>query len=270
MKLSKKSKLILLSCLFLLVTSYGLLVFFSKTTLIVDNKAHIHYSLIKGTVKELLDLFQVSVSSKDIVQPELKEKVRWGQRVEIIRVTETTEQKDEIIDFILDWKRRTSKNLRKVEIQEGHREQKNWTVKRTFHNGKEVDAQKSLKKVTKTPLKRIILFNKQGYAEKIYDLSKVKKVRVIATAYWIGDPQVPDVITFSGHPVERGLVAVDPTVIPLGCRLFVPGYGYAYSSDTGSAIKGNRIDLFVENKQASRKWEHVKADVYILEKAKKW
>lgn len=50
-------------------------------------------------------------------------------------------------------------------------------------------------------------------------------------------------ITATGVPVTKGIVAVDPKVIPLGTRMYVPGYGYAVAADTGGAIKGNIIDL---------------------------
>jgi len=51
--------------------------------------------------------------------------------------------------------------------------------------------------------------------------------------------------TASGLPVGPGIIATDPTVIPLGTRVFVPGYGKAVAADTGSAVKGNTIDLWV-------------------------
>ena len=51
--------------------------------------------------------------------------------------------------------------------------------------------------------------------------------------------------TASGLPVGPGIIATDPTVIPLGTRLFVPGYGNGVAADTGSAVKGNTIDLWV-------------------------
>ena len=49
--------------------------------------------------------------------------------------------------------------------------------------------------------------------------------------------------TATGGRAQRGVVAVDPRVIPLGTKLYVEGYGEAVAGDTGGAIKGNRVDL---------------------------
>ncbi|HEX5274242.1 MAG TPA: ubiquitin-like domain-containing protein [Candidatus Rubrimentiphilum sp.] len=49
--------------------------------------------------------------------------------------------------------------------------------------------------------------------------------------------------TATGYRAGRGIVAVDPRIIPLGTKLFIPGYGFAIAGDTGGAIVGNRIDL---------------------------
>src|SRR6185295_4069211 len=162
------------------------------------------------------------------------------------------------------------KNLRKVEIQHGRRETKVWFVKHVLHDGKENSQEESPKIVRSSPVERVVFLSERDYPEKTYDLTKCKTMSVIATAYWKGDPQVPGVVTYSGHKVERGLVAVDPKTIPLGWMLYISGYGYAYSSDTGSKIKGDRIDLFVENKKAYRKWEYNVVTVYLLEKSPKW
>lgn len=53
--------------------------------------------------------------------------------------------------------------------------------------------------------------------------------------------------TASGLPIGPGIIATDPTVIPLGTRVSVPGYGNAVAADTGSAVKGLTIDLWVES-----------------------
>ena len=57
--------------------------------------------------------------------------------------------------------------------------------------------------------------------------------------------------TASGLQVRRGVVAVDPTLIPLGTRLFVPGYGNAVAADVGVAIKGRIIDLWMPTRRRS-------------------
>lgn len=60
--------------------------------------------------------------------------------------------------------------------------------------------------------------------------------------------------TASGLPVGVGVIAVDPSVIPLGTRVFVPGYGPAVAADTGTAIKGNIIDLWMPSTPLARAW----------------
>ena len=50
-------------------------------------------------------------------------------------------------------------------------------------------------------------------------------------------------ITATGTSVQKGTVAVDPSVIPLGTQMYIPGYGYGVAEDTGGAIIGNIIDL---------------------------
>ena len=60
--------------------------------------------------------------------------------------------------------------------------------------------------------------------------------------------------TASGVPVGKGVVAVDPKLIPLGTPLYVPGYGKSLAADVGVAIKGRIIDLWMPTDAAARKW----------------
>jgi 3D (Asp-Asp-Asp) domain-containing protein/peptidoglycan hydrolase CwlO-like protein len=60
--------------------------------------------------------------------------------------------------------------------------------------------------------------------------------------------------TASGLPVGVGVIAVDPSVIPLGTRVFVPGYGPAVAADVGSAIKGAIVDLWMPSIAEARAW----------------
>ncbi len=64
-------------------------------------------------------------------------------------------------------------------------------------------------------------------------------ITVTATAYCLGGT------TATGMPVGRGIIAVDPGVIPLGSRVHVSGYGDAIAADTGGSIYGNKIDVWL-------------------------
>ena len=93
-----------------------------------------------------------------------------------------------------------------------------------------------------------------------------KIIDVTATAY---APGVADNghwgdKTYVGTLVRKGVVAVDPSVIPMGTKLWVEGYGYAVAEDQGSAIKGNRIDLAFNDRQTALDYGIQKVKVYVL------
>ncbi len=72
-------------------------------------------------------------------------------------------------------------------------------------------------------------------------------------------------ITKMGIPAKRGVVAVDPDVVPLGSRIYIPSYGHAIAADTGGAIQGNRIDLCVDTKGEAFSFGRRMVKVYVLE-----
>jgi uncharacterized protein YabE (DUF348 family) len=71
-------------------------------------------------------------------------------------------------------------------------------------------------------------------------------------------------IAATGVPVHKGIVAVDPSVIPLGSRMYVPGYGEAVAADTGWAVVGNIIDLGFADYEVPD-WGSGWVEIYILE-----
>jgi 3D (Asp-Asp-Asp) domain-containing protein/peptidoglycan hydrolase CwlO-like protein len=75
-----------------------------------------------------------------------------------------------------------------------------------------------------------------------------RKLTVSATCYILKGT------TASGLPTGPGIVAVDPTVIPLGTKLYVPGYGKGVAADTGGGIKGDIIDLWYSTYAQCAKW----------------
>jgi len=90
-------------------------------------------------------------------------------------------------------------------------------------------------------------------------------LRMVATAYTAACGGCSG-ITASGRPAGHGIVAVDPQYIPLGTRLYIPGYGHALAGDTGSAIRGNRIDLGFESNRDALKFGRRPIVVYVFNK----
>lgn len=111
--------------------------------------------------------------------------------------------------------------------------------------------------------------------EEAFDWSRYPAKTVVATGYTAGmestgkNPEHPAYgITYSGVKVKRDLystVAADPNVFPIGTILFIPGYGYGVVADTGSAIKGNKIDLYFETvEDVYSNWGKKTVDVHVI------
>ncbi|MDA2415266.1 cell wall-binding protein EntB [Bacillus cereus] len=102
--------------------------------------------------------------------------------------------------------------------------------------------------------------------------SAKRELTVVATAY-TADPSENGtyggrVLTAMGHDLTENpnmrIIAVDPKVIPLGSKVWVEGYGEAIAGDTGSAIKGNRIDVLMGSKSKAMNWGRKTVKVKIL------
>ncbi|PAC93300.1 peptidoglycan-binding protein, partial [Bacillus licheniformis] len=97
--------------------------------------------------------------------------------------------------------------------------------------------------------------------------STAKELTVTATAYTANDGGMTGV-TATGIDLKANknakVIAVDPNVIPLGSKVYVQGYGEATAADTGGAIKGNKIDVFVPSKSAAKNWGVKTVKVKVL------
>ena len=84
-----------------------------------------------------------------------------------------------------------------------------------------------------------------------------------ASAYSSQDPGNGK-YTATGSRLRKGLVSVDPKVIPLGTKLYIEGYGYAVADDTGGAIRGHRIDLAYDTRAEALQFGRQTVKVYVL------
>lgn len=84
-----------------------------------------------------------------------------------------------------------------------------------------------------------------------------------ATAYLPTDGS-PEGLTAMGIPARWGIVAVDPDVIPLGTKVYIPGYGVALAADVGGAINGYKIDLCMEDYNQAMDFGRRTVTVFVL------
>ncbi|SNZ04193.1 3D (Asp-Asp-Asp) domain-containing protein [Terribacillus aidingensis] len=95
-----------------------------------------------------------------------------------------------------------------------------------------------------------------------------KELTVSATAY-TGQCNGCSGVTATGIDLNANpdakVIAVDPSVIPLGSRVWVEGYGEAVAGDTGGAIKGNKIDVHVPDKGTALSWGRKSVTVKVLD-----
>lgn len=92
------------------------------------------------------------------------------------------------------------------------------------------------------------------------NLSNSESLDVKATAY------AGDTITSTGTvPKEGTTIAVDPSVIPYGSKVYIPELDTVYTAeDCGSAIKGNRIDIFMSSESKCNEWGVKNITIYVL------
>jgi 3D (Asp-Asp-Asp) domain-containing protein len=145
-------------------------------------------------------------------------------------------------------------------------------VKRTYQvirkDGKPA-TRKLIKEERIEPKPTLYLMGKSGFPTSRGSFGRGRVLVMEATAY---DPSPATIgpgatgLTATGMRATFGHVAVDPRVIKLKSLVFVEGYGFAIASDTGGAIKGNRIDLCFDSRSTALRFGRKKVKVHVLRK----
>ncbi len=114
-------------------------------------------------------------------------------------------------------------------------------------------------------------------ADDVLDFTSAKQLLVEATAY---TNNAEDTVTYDGRVLTRSgydvtdtilyegmrIIAVDPAVIPLGTRVYIEGFGMAIALDTGSAIKGNIIDIMMDTKEEAVTFGRKPLTIWVISK----
>ena len=138
------------------------------------------------------------------------------------------------------------------------------TVRQMFEDGREAGFDILSEKVLEEPRPEVLRVGTREANDSSRGTIRFQKMLVMeATAYTPFDDGQSG-LTASGIPARRGVVSVDPRVIPLGTRVYVMGYGPALAADTGGAIKGARIDLCFEEYNDAIRFGRRTVEVYIL------
>lgn len=213
------------------------------------------------SIKEAIKLSGVSLGNKDIVKTLPVAKTVPGQEIEVIRVSESQVKEQKEIPYGIE---RTSdatleRGLTRTLVQ-GQNGLAMTTVKVTYHNGKEVKREVVKSQTVQEPRNRVIAMGT------ITSVSRGSHVINFREAKYMG----ASAYTYTGYRTATGktptvgTVAVDPSVIPLGSKLYIEGYGYAQAGDTGGSIRGDRLDLFMEERGQCMNWGRRTVKVYIL------
>lgn len=204
------------------------------------------------SVGELLRERGIRLGKDDRVRPPLDAPFAAGSTVDVIRVLRwTTTEKHRIaqrvvhkIDFAL------APGKTRV-LSAGRPGLRVVVVRYTEHNFGKIHKRVLVSRVVRKPQPRVVAqgagefaafeaYARQGSARASYIASSA--MHMVATAY-TADCYGCSGYTATGSRAGHGIVAVDPRVIPLGTKLYIPGYGVAVAGDTGGAILGDRIDL---------------------------
>jgi len=235
----------------------------------------------KDTVEKMLEDSPVKPAGLDRLEgAALQDKISKDLALNIVRVSENVVSEKEGIPFEVQKRANsrldagTEKTVR--EGQEGILEKK---YKVVTEDGVEVARQLIGESILQDPVNLIMEFGTiLNYKTSRGDTVRYSKVMDMkATAYTAsfkdtgkapGHPLFG--ITATGIKAKKGIIAVDPKVIPLHTKVYVeivgstPDYGYAVAEDVGGAIKGNKIDLYYDTQEYVDWFGVKKVKVYIL------
>jgi uncharacterized protein YabE (DUF348 family) len=225
------------------------------------------------TVGDALVEVGVGISGLDKVTPALDTLLKDDLEIAITRVHETIEIKEKIAPFETVFQPDPNLPIDTQQQQTPGAEgitRERYRVR--FENGQEVARTLEDTWVAQEPAQRIIAFGQLIQPQTITtpegeQITYWRKIRMMASSYSASTAGVsPDKAwygrTYTGDPMRKGVVAVDPKIIPLRSRVFVSGYGYGDALDIGTAIRSRRIDLGYDNDnlQLWNRW----VDVYLL------
>lgn len=249
-------------------------------TLLADGKNAVEYTT-EETVKDVLTSKNLSLGTDDRIYPSLDTPVYEGMKIRIVRVKKERKEAQIEVPFTVVEKKDASMEAGMLKVvQTGKQGLVVKQFEKVYEDGNLVSTRMVSKTVSEPAVQKIVavgtkkkaavttLSYKANSEAKTLKLNgetvKVKSVlsNVVLTAYTAGpestgkdkgDPGYG--ITASGTTVSEGrTISVDPDVIPLGWWVYIEGIGLRRAEDTGSAIKGKKIDVYFDSESYANKF----------------
>ena len=240
-------------------------------TISVDGKqieARTHQETVGAALAEI----GVNLLGLDQVEPPLETPLRPSTAIVITRVQEELAYEDEILPFDTVWKADDEVPIDQRLVRTPGREGVQRTRYRVrYENGVEVARVSEDTWVAVEPETKVIAFGRKITPQTLEtpdgNVTYWRKVRMYATSYSPARSGTPKTAPWYGRTrlgmqLQKGVVAVDPAVVNMQQKLYVPDYGFAIAGDTGGGVKGKHIDLGYSDDDY-RSW-HWWTDVYLL------
>ena len=224
-------------------------------------------------VGEVLADLGIVLTGEDYTIPEFEAALEENATIQVVRVSERFLIEQEPIPFESTWQPDPDLEIDSPSrvLQEGVPGVFERRIRVRYEDGHEVAREIDNEYVAVPPTTKIM-----GYGIKIVvrtldtpagPIEYWRVLRMLATSYSAGTAGTPKSSpwygrTATGMTMKHGIVAVDPRVINLRSQVYVPGYGVGIAGDTGSAIKGRRIDLGYDDSNLILWYRWV--DVYLL------
>jgi len=230
------------------------------------------------TVANFLKQQGIQLNEFDRVENNLENVITPESKITVVRVEKVIDVVEDSLDFAIEKKQDASlqKGKQKV-VTAGQKGLMTKTYEIVKENGQVVGKNLQSKNVVKEPQTQVVAVGTKAVVATVASASTVsrgstepasgKEFYVTATAYTPNCNGCSG-ISATGINLKSGsglkVIAVDPSVIKLGSKVWVEGYGTAIAGDTGGAIKGNKIDILVQTDAQARNWGRKKVRIKVL------